>query len=310
MTRRTYILLLATTLTLTACSGSGDSATAPDGAADGQALEIAAAFYPLEFLAERLGGEAATVESLSGSGGEPHDLELSPQQVARLSEVDLVLYLEGFQPAVDEAVEQQASGQAFDVAAVTDLEPGYVPLEEGELHEDEQGDDPHVWLDPARYADIASAVAERMGEAAPERADDFTAAARELRTELEELDAEYRTGLKDCARTAIVTSHNAFGYLARAYDLEQVAVTGLTPDAQPAPGRLAEVAELARDSGVTTVFFEDTASPKVAESLAAEVGAAAAVLSPLETAPEQGDYLSAMRANLATLQIALGCSPA
>jgi zinc transport system substrate-binding protein len=255
-----------------------------------------------------VGGDAATVENLTEPGAEPHDLELTPQQVARLGEGDLVVYLEGFQPAVDEAVAQQAEDTSFDVSQVTELSPGYVPIEEGVAEPDEEGPDPHVWLDPRRYADIADAVAERMGELEPDAADAFTGRAEELRTELTALDEDFRSGLAECERRQIVTSHNAFGYLAAAYDLEQVAITGLTPEDEPSPARLAEVARYAEAEGVTTIFFEELVSPAVAESLAAEVGAEAVELSPLEGAPETGDYFTQMRANLETLRTALGCS--
>jgi zinc transport system substrate-binding protein len=302
---RTPLVLLALCLAVAGCGSDGQASEPAGGDA---ALSVATAFYPLEFLAQRVGGDAATVENLTASGAEPHDLELTPRQVARLGEDDLVVYLEGFQPAVDEAVAQQAEDAALDVSAVTELQPGYVPIEEGVAEPDEEGPDPHVWLDPERYADLADAVAERMGELAPDEADAFTQRAEELRTELTALDEEYTTGLADCERTQIVTSHNAYGYLASAYDLEQVSITGLTPEGEPSPGRLAEVARYAEAEGVTTIFFEELVSPAVAESLAAEVGAEAVELSPLEGEPEDGDYFTQMRANLEVLQTALGCS--
>ena len=306
---RTAAAALVLCLALTSCGGSegGSSATGAPGPTTAPALKVATAFYPLEFLAGRLGGDAATVENLTAPGAEPHDLELTPQQVARLSRDDLVVYLKGFQPAVDEAVAQQAEGAGFDVGTVTPLQPGYVPVEEGEAQPDEQGPDPHIWLAPMRYADIADAVAERMSELAPAEATTLTTRAAQLRGELRALDAEFKTGLGTCARKQIVTSHNAFGYLASAYGLEQVSITGLTPEADPSPGRLAEVATYAKANGVTTIFFEELVSPAVAESLAAEVGAKAEELSPLEGAPETGDYFTQMRANLAALRTALGC---
>ncbi len=315
MTPRTAALAACTALALTACGSGGDgpAAATSAGAAGGTAtgpLQVATAFYPLEFLAQRLGGDAAAVESLTAPGTEPHDLELTPQQVARLGESDLVVYLAGFQPAVDEAVEQQAADVALDVSAVAPLEPGYVPIEEGEAHEDEEGLDPHVWLAPLRYADIADAVATRMGELAPAQAAAVTGRAAQLRSELEALDGEFTAGLAGCERTEIVTSHNAFGYLAQAYGLQQVSITGLTPEADPSPRRLAEVAQYAQANGVTTIFFEELVSPAVAQTLADEVGAAAVELSPLEGAPDSGDYFTQMRANLATLRTALGCTGA
>lgn len=299
---RTPLVLLALCLALAGCG--------PDGAASepGDNLKVATGFYPLQFLAQRLGGDAATVESLTPPGTEPHHLELTPRQVARLSQADLVVYLKHFQPAVDEAVTQHAEEAAVDVGAVTRLQPGYVPIEDGVAEPDAKGSDPHVWLDPERYADIADAVAERLGELEPEQAQVFTRRAIELRSALTALDGEFRSGLARCQRKQIVTSHNAFGYMASAYDLEQVSITGLTPEGEASPGRLAEVARYAQSQGVTTIFFEELVSPAVAETLAAEVDAKAVKLSSLEGEPDKGDYFTQMRANLKVLRAALECA--
>ncbi len=299
---------------LTACGSSpaDESASAAD-----DRLEVSVGFYPYAFVAERVGGPDVDVVNLTKPGGEPHDLELTPQQVAGLSETDLVVYSQGFQPAVDEAVEQQAADKALDVLTTVELREGEAHSEEegeehadeeGEEHADEGGQDPHVWLDPVRLGEIAGAVADELAGLDPDRADAFRERATALQDELGALDDEMRTGLASCARQEIVTSHDAFGYLADAYGLEQVSLAGLSPDDEASPGRLAEVATYAQENGVTTIFFEETASPRVAESLAREVGAQATVLSPLEGAPETGDYLSAMRTNLQSLQTALDCA--
>jgi len=312
MALRTALAVLTATAALTACgsSSSSDDLASGDTSSEDR-LEVAVGFYPYQFVTERVGGPDVDVTNLTKPGGEPHDLELSPQQVAALSEVDLVVYSRGFQPAVDVAVDQQAADQAFDVLGSVELMAGEHEEEEGEEHEGEEdgdGTDPHVWLDPARLATIAGAVADQLAERAPDRAEDFRARAEALQAELTTLDEEMRTGLASCARTEMVTSHDAFGYLAGAYGLEQVSIAGLSPEDEASPRRLAEVAELAREKQVTTIFFEELVSPKVAESLAREVGAEATVLSPLEGAPESGDYLSAMRENLASLRTALDCA--
>ena len=320
-------LSLLAALTLSACGGTdGAQATGTDGGAE--PLEVVVGFYPYEFVAQRVGGGDVRVRNLTDPGVEPHDLELSPQQVARLAEADLVVYSAGFQPAVDEAVEQQAADEAFDVLTAVELrkyeESGHseeegahseeegAPAEEGEAAHGEEGhdhagEDPHVWLDPTRLSTIADAVAEQLAERAPERAEEIRARADELKDELAALDDELQQGLSSCARTEMVTSHDAFGYLADRYGLEQVAIS-LSPEEEPSTRRLAEVAEFAEERGVTTIFFEELVSPRVADSLAREVGAQTAVLTPLEGPPDDGDYLDAMRTNLATLQAALDCA--
>jgi zinc transport system substrate-binding protein len=272
---------------------------------------VVTAFYPLQFLSERIGGDAVSVSNLTKPGAEPHDVELNPRQVGAISDAALVFYLSGFQPAVDEAVAQEAEHRAFDAGSVVDLLPaGGHADEPGHEHEETAGGrDPHVWLDPVRYATIAGRLGERLAGVDPAHATGFRARATALQAELTTLDREFAAGLKTCARREIVTSHTAFNYLAQRYGLTEVGITGVSPEAEPSPRRLAEVAREATKTGATTIFFETLVSPRVAETIAREVGARTAVLDPLEGLTEPGaDYFTVMRANLAALRQALGCS--
>ncbi|BCB79320.1 zinc ABC transporter substrate-binding protein [Phytohabitans flavus] len=298
---------------LTACGDDASDANAAPGK-----LNVVAAFYPLQFVAEKVGGDAVHVTNLAKPGAEPHDLELNADQVAQIVDAKVVVYLKGFQPAVDEAVEQQGGDRTFDVSTAVPL----LDASAGHEHEGEEagaeeeheeaagGKDPHVWLDPTRLATIGEKVAERLGQADPDRAADYTARAATFRSDLDTLDKEYAAGLKTCARREIVTSHSAFGYLADRYDLEQIGITGLTPEDEPSAQRLAEVATEAREHKATTIFFETLVSPKVAETIAGEVGAKTAVLDPIEGLQpgSSDDYFSVMRKNLAVLKPALGCT--
>jgi zinc transport system substrate-binding protein len=195
------------------------------------------------------------------------------------------------------------------VAGVEPLRDAPTGAEESQEEHADEGKDPHVWLDPVRLAAIADRLAERLGDADAAHRDGYRARAAALRTDLESLDREFAAGLTNCARTEIVTSHAAYGYLAARYGLEQIPIAGLDPEAEPTPQRVAEVAALARERGVTTIFFETLVSPKVAETVAAEIGAKAEILDPIEgLAPGSDDtYLTVMRANLARLRAALGC---
>ncbi|MEU7591211.1 metal ABC transporter substrate-binding protein [Micromonospora sp. NPDC049230] len=311
--RATSRVLAAVTALLTLGAGAGCS-TSADGA-DSQRVDVVAAFYPLQFLAERIGGDAVRVTNLAKPGAEPHDLELSPSQVGQVSEAELIVYLRGFQPAVDDAVAQNGGDRAFDVTSVQPLLDASAgghdhEGEEGHAEEGNGGKDPHVWLDPTRLAGIGDQLAQRLGKADPARAADYTARAATLRADLTALDGEFKRGLATCQRREIVTSHAAFGYLADRYQLEQVGITGLSPDVEPSPQRLAHTIEEAKEHHATTIFFETLVSPKVAETIAGQVGAKTAVLDPIEglAAGSNGDYLSVMRTNLRTLQTALGCS--
>lgn len=283
----------ALALVLAACGGSSSA-----GSGEGGPLQVAASFYPLQWVTAQVAGEHAEVSSLTPPGTEPHDLELGPRQVATIGEADLVVYLDGFQPAVDEAVAQEAGDSALDVTDPADL------VETGGTV------DPHFWLDPTRLADVADAVGQRLGEVDPEHAATFTDGAAEVRAELEALDAELAEGLAGCAGSDLVTSHTAFGYLAARYDMEQVGITGLSPESEPSPKALAEVADFVADNDVRTIYSETLVSPEVARTLARETGVRTAVLDPLEGLSSESsgeDYLSVMRANLAVLQDGQAC---
>ncbi|PRY42132.1 zinc transport system substrate-binding protein [Geodermatophilus tzadiensis] len=301
----------ATALLLTGC-GSDD---AQAGAADGVA--VVAAFYPLQWAAERVGGDRVDVTSLTPPGAEPHDLELTPQDVATLTETDLLVYLEGFQPALDDAAAEAGdaawdAGQAADLSLTTEAHEHEGETEEEHAeHGGEETPDPHFWLDPTRLADVGDALADRLAEVDPDGAATFRDNAAALRGDLEALDAEMEQGLADCAVTTMVTSHDAFGYLADRYGLEVVGINGLSPSAEPDPAQLAEISTLVRERGVTTVYTETLVDPAVAETVAEEAGVQTAVLDPLEGLTDESagsDYLEVMRADLATLQEGQGCA--
>jgi zinc transport system substrate-binding protein len=286
------------------------AACGSDDPADDGRLMVAASFYPLAAAAERVGGESVAVDNLTPPGVEPHDLELAPDDLETLVTADVVLYVGGgFQPAVENGV-SQAEGTVIDVLeSAGPLAPPAPGDEEGE----QLAADPHVWLDPARFAMVVRAIGEALAEAVPAEAQALRSGAREYATELEALDAGFAQGLATCERRLMVVNHAAFGYLADAYGLEQIAISGVSPEAEPDPARLAELRALVQEEGVRTIFTEALASPEVAETLAEEAGVAVAVLDPLEGLTTEQidagqDYVSVMRRNLETLRTGLGCA--
>ena len=286
------VLALAVLVSTTACS-----ALAGDGSGK---VEAAAGFYPLAWVTERVGGDLVSVTNLTQPGFEPHDLELDVQETAAIAEADVVVHESGFQPAVDDGIEQNATGTVVDAAEVADLQP--VAGQPDEL-------DPHFWQDPQRLADVADAVADALGRADPDHRAAYDSNAAALRGQLTELDTQYAAGLADCERDTIVASHDAFGYLAK-YGLAVEPIAGLSPGAEPSPADLARLQDLIRADGITTVFSESLVSPKLAETLAADLGIRAEVLDPVEGLGDDtatDDYLSLMRDNLAALEEANGC---
>jgi zinc transport system substrate-binding protein len=280
---RTIIVLILAAAGMSAACGGDD--------AGGTRTEVAAAFYPLAFATETIAGPTAEVTNMTPPGVEPHDVELSVRDVERIRSADVVFLLGAeFQPALEDAAEG-ADGEVVDLLGGVEL------LRTG------GGLDPHVWLDPIRYAAMAGEIGDVLGRAG---------AATDLQDRLRELDAELERGLADCERREIVTSHAAFGYLAERYGLEQIAITGLSPEAEPAPDELERLVDEVREHGATTVFFETLLSPRLAETIAREAGVETAELNPLEGLTEEeldagADYFTVMRDNLATLREALGC---
>jgi zinc transport system substrate-binding protein len=300
---------VALPMALVGCAASSGAADSPRPGV----LQIVTAAYPFQFIAERVAGVHADVSSLTKPGAEPHDLELTPRQVASIAGANLVIYERGFQPAVDESIAQSENPHVLDTTTVVPLR---VHDDEGGSHDghrhqgEEPGPDPHVWLNPIHVAAIADAVADRLVAIDPTGAADYRANARRLDRQLTDLDARFRTGLTSCERTEFITAHAAFGYLAERYGLTQISISGLSPDDEASPARIAEVHREAQAHGITTIFFETLASPAVAEAVAGDLGLVTDVLDPLEgiTADSRGtDYLTVMAANLAALRKANSC---
>ncbi|HET6861226.1 MAG TPA: metal ABC transporter substrate-binding protein [Streptomyces sp.] len=297
-------------MTLSACSSSD----AADKGGDGK-LDVVASFYPMQFLAEQIGGEHVAVSTLTKPGVEPHDLELSPKQAAQLGEADFIVYLKGLQPAVDEAVEQSGVKNTADAAALTHLEEhsteaGHDEHAEEEGHEhSEAGGDPHIWLDPVKYAEVAKGVGKALEKADPDNAAAYKKNTAALTGKLDGLNTKFENGLKNTTTKTFITTHSAFGYLAERYGLEQEGISGLAPDSEPSPARMKELQKIAKEKKVSTVFFETLVSDKTAKTLAGDTGLKTDVLDPLEGITDRSkgaDYLAVMDSNLVALQKALG----
>ncbi|MCZ2860985.1 metal ABC transporter substrate-binding protein [Blastococcus sp. VKM Ac-2987] len=326
VTRRSAIAAATASLLLLAgCGGSAGSDAADAATGNAEGLDLVAGFYPLEWAAARVGGDRVSVSSLTAPGAEPHDLELTPQDVAGISDADLLVYLSGFQAAVDEAAGSQAGDHSWDAAEVADLtltttghdhehaEEEHADEEhaEGEHAEGEEVPDPHFWLDPTRLADVGDALAAQLTELDPDGADTYEQNAAALREDLQALDEEMTDGLQNCAVDTLVTSHDAFGYLADRYGFEVIGISGLDPTTEPSPAALAEISDLVAERDVTTVYTEVLIDPAIAETVAAEAGVQTAVLDPLEGLTDESagdDYLAVMQANLAALQEGQSCS--
>ncbi|MFD9032191.1 metal ABC transporter substrate-binding protein [Streptomyces sp. NPDC059567] len=305
-------------VTLSACSGTSDAADKGEGR-----LSVVASFYPMQYLAEQIGGEHVSVETLTAPGVEPHDLELKPRQIGSLGDADYILYLKGVQPAVDDAIKQAGVEHTVDATTLTKLEAhgtegghdhgaeehGHEEEGHDHGHESETGADPHIWLDPVKYAEVAKGVGASLEKADPDHAADYKKNTDALVKKLGDLDTAFATGLKNTTTKTFITTHSAFGYLAERYGLDQEGITGLDPESEPSPARVQELQSIAKQEKVSTVFFETLASDRTAKTLAKDTGLKTDVLDPLEgitDASKGDDYIEVMQSNLAALKKALG----
>lgn len=287
--RALLLLVLALALLAAGCGGTSGSDHRPT---------VVAAFYPLAWAAQRIAGHGVRVVNLTPAGAEPHDLELTPDQVDAIQDAKVVFVMgHGFQPSVEDAADQRDGTT--------------VKLLDG-LHAKQS--DPHVWLDPTRYSQLVSSVAFALGRAAPGCRAQITRNAAKFQTEIKRVGDEYATGLHKCQRHAIVTAHEAFGYLADRYHLEQQGITGISPDEEPNAQRLADLAALVHRDGITIIFTETLVSPRVADALAREAGGVKTeTLNPIEGLTDAqlargADWASVMGENLTKLRSALGCA--
>ncbi|MER6384546.1 metal ABC transporter substrate-binding protein [Streptomyces sp. NPDC001250] len=295
--------------TLSACSS--DSAAA----AGAGKFDVVASFYPMAFLAERIGGDHVHVTSLTSPGQEPHDLEISPKQIALLQDSDAVLYLKNLQPSVDDAVAQSPVKTKVDAASLTTLEQhgnevgGHAAAHDTHKNEESAGKDPHIWLDPVRYAEVAEGVGKAFEKADPKHAADYKKNTATLVKQLNDLNTQFKDGLAHTRTKVFITTHAAFGYLAERYGLTEEAINGLDPESEPSAARVRDLEKMARADGVSTVFYETLVSDKTAKTIAGDASLKTDVLDPIEgiTAKSRGkDYFSVQEANLKALQQALG----
>lgn len=292
-------------LLLTACgSGGGTSSSSEDtseipqseAGISSETPVVTVSSYPLAYIAARVGGDQIELVDISTSGGHAHELELSPAQVQRLSTSDLVLYLsQGFQPAVETAVQQQG---------VKSLDGFHVLEEDSTIV-----GDPHVWLDPTNIAAIGEALASTLSELNPAESSFYENNAALLRADMEEVDATYAQALANCEGETLLTSHEAFGYLAQRYNLEQMGVTGIDPEAEPSPARLRELQTIISERGITTLFVEPTTSHHHSGNLSETLGVEEWPLDTMESQVDPSmDVIAVFDENLHSLGHGLTCA--
>lgn len=268
--------------------------------------KVVTSFYPLFYFTKEIGKDKLDLTNITPAGVEPHDYEPTPTDVVKIENSQL-LVLNGSIEAWGERIKNQLTNKNTLV-----IETG-AGLFDKELEEDgKKIRDPHVWLDTIRAKSQVDAITKALEDIDPVNRDFYTANSVELKEKLDSLNTVFKNGLSSCVRSEFVTSHEAFGYLASRYDLNQIAVSGISPDEEPSSAKLAEIVKIVKAKGIKYIFFESLVSPKLSETIAQEVGAKTLVLDPLEGITDNGikkgrDYISIMNDNLNNLRIALEC---
>lgn len=294
------------TVLLTGCASKTVSS-------DGK-LNVVTTFYPMYEFTKQVAGDHANVIALIPAGAEPHDWEPSAKDMKKVKEAGVFVYNGIVEGWAEQALKSAANTKRVVVEASKgiDLMEG-LPEEEEEGHKEADGGkilDPHVWLDPILAQKEVETIFNGLAQADPAHKDDYRKNADVFIGKLKSLDESYRTALKGVKQKDFVTQHAAFGYLAKEYGLTQVPIAGLSPEEEPAPGKMADIIKFAKDNQVKTIFFETLVDPKVAQTIAKEINAKTDVLNPIEGLTDEDkkknlDYIGVMSNNLEALKKAL-----
>lgn len=280
----------------------------PQESTQGGVVKVVASFYPLAYFAALVGGDLVTVQNLTPAGVEPHDFEPSLREIALMGDADLFLYNgASFEPWVAGWLR----GEFVRPQVTIDMTAELV-TRNGALIEYQGSVDPHVWLDPVIVIREVEILRDTLIRIDPAHQETYQANAARAFESLEELNGHFTEGLASCKLRDVVVSHEAFNYLAQRYGFSVRSIAGISPEEEPSPKELAQIVELARAKGIKFIFFETMVSPKLAETIAREIGGGILILNPLESLTSDEvqsgeDYFSLMEKNLINLRTALSC---
>lgn len=330
--RPLLVALLFFTLVLAGCNTASSPASQQENASPApDKIKVYTSIYPLYDFAGKIGGDKIELINLVPAGAEPHDFEPSTRQIAEISKAELFIYngagLEHYLDTLKEALKgtpiilvntsaglDLLKSEHEDEDEHHDHEQEAASLEPHDEEHDHGGLDPHIWLSPGNAGKQGEAIMQALTQIDPGNQEFYEKNYASFKAELVKLDNEYRDTLSKCKKKDIVVSHQAFGYLARDYGLNQIPVRGLNAEAEPTPGKMKEIINTVKEHDIKYIFFESLISPKVSEAIAREVQAETLVLNPIGGLTEKElqagqDYFSIMRENLANLQTALEYQP-
>jgi zinc transport system substrate-binding protein len=304
------VLILAAVVSLNANVSDQTQTTQTE---NNSKIKVIASFYPLYEFARNVGGERTEVTTFIPIGVEPHDWEPSPSDIQQLRTADVFIYNgASFEPFLNKEVFETELTDVISVEAANGIE--LIKTEEEDEHEGHEQEefDPHIWLDPILVKHQVNMIKTALVEADPVEKEYYDDNAQSYMAKLDALDAKIRSELSDCEKDTFVSFHHAFSYFAKRYDLNAVALTGVTPEAEASPAELKELVEFARANDIKVIYSEELIDPRLAEVLASEVGAQVMLLSPIEGLTDEEvstgmTYIGKMEQNLQNLKVGLEC---
>ncbi|MEW6874787.1 metal ABC transporter substrate-binding protein [Trueperella pyogenes] len=321
-------LIFASALALSACTSTPNNAASSSAPAD--KLKVTTSFYPLTYLTEKIGGERVSVTDLTPPGADAHGVELSPKEVAALSESHLVLYVAKLSPAIDDAI--KASGvSALNIGDHVNLLPfdklggdphGHATEPAGHDHDHDGHDhdhhghghdhgthDSHFWTDPSRMILAADEIAHQLTHLDKAHKDTYEANAQAVKAEIKGLvDELANVNVKQCRTDSFLVSHKAFAYLALESGLHQIGIAGFDPEIEPSPARIREIQELVKEHKIDTVFATSDGEMKTAKAIGQEADLKVEILDPAATQRDpKMDYVDVMKHNIKLLRSSMGC---
>lgn len=322
-----FTLLLPLSIVLAGCSGETDK---PSQSNSGK-ISVYTTVFPIQYFAERIGGENVSVKTIYPPGADEHTFEPSQRDMMKLADSDLFFYvglgLEGFIEKSKATLKSQ-NVELVPVGEGLDFIPGSDSGSSHDSHEDEADEEdsshasdssgehnhgdvnPHVWLDPIYSMDLAMAIKNSLVKEAPEKKADFEKNYEQLAKELEELNHSFEETIHNAKLKKIIVTHAAFGYWEKRYGLEQISISGLSTSNEPSQQELEKIIKTANDEGIKYIMFEQNITSKLGEIVKQEIGAKALHLHNLSTLTEKDienneTYFTLMKKNVESLKIAL-----
>lgn len=321
---------LCLVLFLAACGKSEEKAQNTD-----EKVQIYTTVYPLQYFAERIGGESVHVSSIYPAGANEHTFEPTQKDMMALADADLFFYiglgLEGFVENAKKTLADEEVNMIATVDAISDEQLEEAAHEEEEAtstdshdheHESESSEDhsheghdhgdidPHVWMSPKISQSLALSIKDSLVEISPGQQETFEKNYDELVSDLQQLDADFEEMAHNAPNKTFFVSHSAFGYIANTYGLEQLAVAGLNSQDEPSQKELTKLIDLAEEKNIEYILFEQNVSSKLTEVIQKEIGAESLVLHNLgvlskEDIQNKETYFTLMNRNLETLRTVL-----